>query len=179
MAQDILARTTTMTWAGDVAKLVAKLVLNNRAYGEDYNVVTSEHHTWAEVANIYQDHIGLKIVPVDLKVYINIVQNEYPVKYDRLYDRCLDNAKVLQATGIGQSEFASLREGLGEELRHFKENPYFQYPHLSINARMDRALGTKVSLSGLGMKDKLKYHAQYHCVSGWFLKAYRRLRSPS
>lgn len=35
MAREILRKTTTMTWAGDVARLIAKLVLNEKARWED------------------------------------------------------------------------------------------------------------------------------------------------
>ena len=44
----------TMSWGGDVGRMIARLVLNPVAYREAYSVCTSEHHTWGEIAEIYK-----------------------------------------------------------------------------------------------------------------------------
>lgn len=164
MAQEILPKSTTMTWAGDAARLVAKLVLNEEARGEDFNVVTNEHHTWAEVASYYREFIGLEVIETDLDVYTRVVGRPYQVKYDRLFHRLLDNSKVLRTTGVAQSEFVALREGLKRELYEFNRNPYFQYPDLRTNARMDKVARSQISLNGLGFRERMRYHAEQHCL---------------
>ena len=157
MAREILAKQTTMTWAGDVAKMIARLVLNESTFGEDYNVVTSEHHSWSEVADCYKECMGLRVEETDLNMYAKVVEAEYQIKYDRMFDRVLDNSKVLAATGMVPSDLKSLRSGLEAELRDFQHAPYYQYPNLALNARMDRVTGTRLSFSGLSFFEKIMY----------------------
>lgn len=160
MPREILSKQTTMTWAGDVARMMAKLTLNKKALGEDFNVVTSEHHTWEEIGAFYKEFIELETVPVKLDVYIQAVRNPYQVKYDRMLNRVLDNAKILSATGLEQTELRGTREGLQRELEAFKQEPYFQYPDLALNARIDKITGTRLSLREFSRKQKLIYAAE-------------------
>ena len=157
MAREILAKQTTMTWAGDVARLVVPLVLNRNALAEDYNVVTAEHCLWAEIAQHYKDFLDLRVVETDLAAYAAVVGRLPQIRFDRMYDRIMENSKVLAATGIAQADFMPLRKGLERELAAFKSHPVFQYPDFALNARMDRATGTHMSLAGLPIKRKIRY----------------------
>lgn len=157
MAREILAKQTTMTWAGDVAHLVVPLVLNRNALAEDYNVVTAEHRLWSEIAQHYKDFLDLRVVETDLAAYAAVVGRLPQIRFDRMYDRIMDNSKVLAATGIAPADFMPLRDGLERELAAFKRHPVFQYPDLALNARMDRATGTRMSLAGLPIKRKIRY----------------------
>ncbi len=112
----------TMSWAGDVGEMIARLLFNDKALCEDFNLTTSEHHTWGEVADIYHDIFGLNYVPCNEQTYLDIVWPNVPeiVRYrqlwlDRMYDRIMDNTKVLTATGMKQSELKSLYDGLSLE----------------------------------------------------------------
>ncbi len=40
----------------------------------------------------------------------------YQLAYDRLFERIVDNSKVLQVTGLKQEDFMPLRSGLEKEL---------------------------------------------------------------
>lgn len=177
MAREILSKHTTMTWAGDVARLIAKLVLNGEALGEDFNVVTSEHHTWEEVASYYREFIGLRFLEIDLDLYTRVVGSPYSVKYDRLFHRILDNSKVVRTTGVEQPDFVTLKEGLKRELYEFKRNPYFQYPNLLVNARMDKVTRSRISLKGLDFRSRMKYHAEQHCLLRSVLNARTKVLS--
>ena len=124
LPKELLEKQTTMTWAGDVAKMIAKLALNKDSYGEDYNVVTAEHYTWRDVAGIYSDVIGLRYVPVSIKDYVSALGGghvEYQVKYDRMFNRIMDNTKILKATGLKQGNLMTLEDGLRKELTRFTE----------------------------------------------------------
>lgn len=44
----------TCTWAGDVAELMARLLFQKQALGECYSLCTAEHHTWGEIAQMYE-----------------------------------------------------------------------------------------------------------------------------
>ncbi len=120
-AKDVQA---TMSWAGDVAEMIARLLFNDRAYREIYSVCTAEHMTWGEVADIYKELIGLEAVWVDMEDFLGILTHNspnpmgvrYQLIYDRLFDRIMDNSKVLEVTGMKQSELTTLYDGLKREL---------------------------------------------------------------
>ncbi len=120
-AKDVQA---TMSWAGDVAEMVARLLFNPKAYREIFSVCTSEHMTWGEVANIYKEIIGLEAVWVDMEDFLGILTHNsqnpmgarYQLIYDRLFDRIMDNSKILEVTGLKQSDLTTLYEGLKREL---------------------------------------------------------------
>lgn len=136
----MLDRQTTMTWAGDVATMMTALVLNKRASGEDFNLVTSEHVSWKTVAAIYEAVIGLRLKTTTLDRYIEIMGGglaRYQVKYDRMFNRVCDNSKILETTGLKQADFVSLRAGLTKELKDFVEHPVFSSVDESIQLRMD------------------------------------------
>lgn len=117
---DAMPVQATMTWAGDVAKMIARLVLNPKAYREAFSIATAEHHSWGEVAQYYHELIGLEYEAVDLDTYLGFFGNtltaKFQLKYDRCQQRVMDNAKLLNVTGLKQSELMPLRDGLKLEL---------------------------------------------------------------
>ena len=111
----------TMSWAGDVANLFAHLLFNPAALCERFTLATAEHRPWGEVAEYYKEIIGLKYIPVSTEDYLQILGGSkgafYQLAYDRLFERVVDNSKVLRVTGLKQENFTSLRDGLEKELR--------------------------------------------------------------
>ena len=124
----------TMTWAGDVAEMQRRLLFNEKALCDDFNVTTSEHHTWREVADIYAELFGLEYEETDEVTYIlgradikkylcsfgkidinNCPAAVYQLRYDRMFNRIMDNTKVLNVTGMNKSEITSLYDGLKRE----------------------------------------------------------------
>lgn len=123
-AMDIEA---TMSWAGDVAKMIAKLLFNPKAMCEIYSVCTSEHHTWREVAEIYKEIGGLKILTVDTDTFLDILSPgnivaRRQLTLDRYYDRIMDNSKILEVTGMKRSELMPLKDGLKKEFDALDKN---------------------------------------------------------
>jgi nucleoside-diphosphate-sugar epimerase len=159
MAREILAKITTMTWAGDASKLIARLTLKEQALSDDFNVATSEHLLWSEVAHIYREAIGLKIKETDLVTYEKIVGCKYQIRYDRMLDRRLDNQKVLLTTGISQSDFVPLRSGLKMELDNYRRDPNLPYLDLGLHARMDSATHSRISMSALSNEQIAEYNS--------------------
>lgn len=144
LPREMINKQTTMTWAGDVAKMISVLATNNRAMGEDFNVVTSEHRAWSEVAEIYKDCIGLKLVEVSKDEYIDALGGgyaQYQVDYDRMFNRVLDNSKILKFTGLKQNNLMSLEDGLEMELSNFKKNPLSWSVDYGKQAKIDRLTG--------------------------------------
>ena len=155
MPQEMLSKRTTMTWAGDVAKLLARLVLNDRALGDDFNVVTSENHTWAEIAAMYYHAIGLKVKTVPLQEYLAFC-GKYQVQYDRLFDRVMDNSKVLSVTGLRQEAFSRTADALTREVTANRKHLWTLHPNIFQNACIDRLCGSLAIPSG-SITDKLFY----------------------
>lgn len=162
LPHDMLSKSTTMTWAGDVARLIAGLVLNKKAYGEDFNVSTSEHHTWAEVAEMYHKIIGLNIKPVGTDEYTEALgggHSKYQVNYDRMFNRVMDNAKVLRVTGEKQESFTSLEDGLRRELAQFVKRPHYVWIDYAKQARIDKLTGTRINMTRLKTQDRELYES--------------------
>lgn len=162
LASEILNKETTMTWGGDVAKMIARLIFNSKTYGEDFNVVTNEHHTWKRVAQVYADYANLKLVEIDLDSYLKMVSNPYQVRFDRMYNRIMDNSKVIEVTQINPEGLTKLKDGLGKEIIDFVDNPPEIFIDYRLQARMDRITGSKISLENASTIEQLKYY--YNCL---------------
>lgn len=120
LPREALSVQATMSWAGDVGKLISRLLFNPLAYRECFTPATAEHHTWGEIAEYYRQIIGLNYVAVDTEDYLRILGGSqgarYQLAYDRLFHRQVDNSKVLRVTGLKQADFMPLRRGLEKEL---------------------------------------------------------------
>lgn len=68
----------------------------------------------------------------------------YQLAYDRLFERIVDNSKVLRVTGLKQSDFMPLRCGLEKELSALPKNTAWRDAS-DLWGRMDSYL------QGLGM----------------------------
>ncbi len=123
LPESAMDKQATMTWAGDVAKMLSAIILNPKAYGETYTVSTSEHMTWREIAELYKEVGGLEYITVDDDTYIQIVAGDgdwakyarQQLIYDRCYDRIVDNSKILALMGAKQEELMPIREGIKKE----------------------------------------------------------------
>ncbi len=138
----------TLSWAGDFGKSVVELLFNEKAYGEAFTVSTSEHHTWREIAEIYKKIGGLKYVTVDddtfiKELYDGSVYAYQQLKYDRCYNRVIDNSKILAAAGRKQSDYMKLEDGLKKELAQYDGSLYYA----PRNEKMDKLL------EKMGIKD--------------------------
>ena len=139
----------TMSWAGDVAKMIAKLLFKKHAMKESYTLATAEHQTWGEVAGYYREIGGLKILPVDTETYLKMHSGSetidrhcrWQLDYDRLFDRVVDNRKILEATGMKQSELMKVKDGLAYELSRLPKG--YVWPASKTNDMMDAYLAER------------------------------------
>lgn len=176
MPREMRAKQTTMTWGRDVALMIARLVLNPKAYGEDFNCASAEHHSWDEICGLYKRLIGAEVRDCTVNDYIRIVGNSAQVRYDRMFNRVLDNRKVLAVTGLKQDELTTLNDGLSRELENFRKNPGYQYPNLAINARLDRVLGTTISLRDFSFRQRREYYAMRYPFVGLLVRGVGKLK---
>lgn len=159
LPEKMCEKQATLTWAGDVAKMIAGLVLNEKAYGETYTVATAEHHSWDEIAGMYREHLGMKTKKVSEKEYVNTIGRRWQLKYDRMYDRIVDNTKVLEATGLKQSDMMPLREGLRIELYQ-----YLNRRAKEVRAMKARAQETEWQRHVRNFKDYRKRHVLWKAI---------------
>ena len=134
--RQMLDKQATLSWAGDVARMMSLMVGNEKAMGQTYTVSTSEHHTWQEIMEYYVELIGMRVRIVDLSVYQNIFGGPYQIKYDRMLDRVIDNSKALAVTGMRQEDLMTVKEGLRMELDAFVKAPTYR----AFNAGRDKRL---------------------------------------
>ena len=112
----------TLSWGGDVAKMIARILFKKEARREVYNVCSAEHRTWGEIAAYYRELVGLEAVWVDKEEYLRILSPEgrinvrWQLEYARLFRRITDNSKVLALTGLRQEDMMPMREGLRLEI---------------------------------------------------------------
>lgn len=123
LPEGAMDKQSTMTWAGDVAKMLSAILFNEQAFRQTYTVSTAEHMTWREVAEIYKELGGLKYITVDDKTFLDVcfdgsVYSKQQLLYDRCFNRIVDNSKILALSGLKQSELIPLKKGLEMELKN-------------------------------------------------------------
>lgn len=134
----------TLSWGGDVAKMIARILFKKEAKREFYNVCSAEHHTWEEIAAYYRDLVGLEAVWVDKEDYLAILDPEmrkgtrWQLEYARLFHRITDNSKVLRLTGLKQEQMTSLYDGLKKEIANIPAS--FTPTDTPVGIRMDEYL---------------------------------------
>lgn len=116
--------TAGLEWAGNSGKLIANLLFKKETLREAYTVSGAQNLTWGEAADIYTDLIGAKFQWVDTDKYIEnepkVRSDPFILKYDRLFDRKIDNSKILKATGLKASDFVPIRDGIKTEIEKIK-----------------------------------------------------------
>lgn len=118
----IEAKTLTagLDWAGNSGKLIANLLFKEKALGKAFTVSTAQNLTWGEVADIYSELLDARFEWVSTESFIKenpyLQSNPWILKYDRLFDRKVDNSKILNVTGLKKEDFASIRDGIKIEL---------------------------------------------------------------
>lgn len=143
----------TLSWAGDVGVMIARLAGNPEALGERFITATAEHNTWGEIAEIYRELIGLEYEWVDKEVYLKMLSKDpdnislfvrYQLEYARMFDRITDNSKILAITGMKQEELTSFYDGMKMELsRITADSIHIDEYRARINARMDEYFAKK------------------------------------
>ena len=134
----------TLSWGGDVAKMIARILFKEEAKREAYNVCSAEHRTWGEIAEYYNKLIGLEAVWVDKEDYLKILSPElrtqirWQLEYARLFRRITDNSKVLALTGLKQEDMMSMYDGLKLEISNIPKD--YVPVNGEVGIRMDEYL---------------------------------------
>lgn len=112
--------TAGLDWAGNSGKLIANLLFNEKAFCEAFTVSTAQNLTWGEVADIYTELLGARFEWVDTDSFLKenpyLQRSPWILIYDRLFDRAVDNSKILNVTALKREDFISVRDGIKTEL---------------------------------------------------------------
>lgn len=135
----------TLSWGGDVGVMIARILFNEKALGESYNVATAEHHSWHEIAEMYHQIIPFQYITVSTDDYLDIIAEgagwaKYQLIYARMFQRITDNSKILSLTGMKQSDLMPLEKGLRFEYENSKNIDFSIYATDYRNVRMDEYL---------------------------------------
>ena len=111
-------------WAGNSGKLIAHLLFKEDAMGEIFTVYSGHGLTWGEVADIYSDVTGAKMRWCPEKEFLDFIykikQDPWYWRYDRIYNRDIDCSKILRVTGLGATDFTSVRDGILTEIENIE-----------------------------------------------------------
>lgn len=188
---DIAAKRTTLTSGKDVAKAMACLIGNKKAYGEIYHITGNQSMTWGNILEIYCNAIEKvkgkrpEIFMLSKAVKTKAIGNLAQLKYDRLYNRMFDNSKIINETD-GKIVFEGMEEGLTKAVTEFIEGQHsFKQIIWKYEARKDRFSGYRTPLSEIpGKKNKINYIVyRYIPFIGKYIEMikgsdnYRRLKS--
>lgn len=121
---DVKNITAGIDWAGNTGRLIGKLLLNEKAIGEDFTVSSGQNISWGELADIYIDVFGIEIEWVSMDDFIkygpDLSVNKWGLKYDRVFDRFVDVSKILSVTGMKKEDFKTIKEALAYEIKKVK-----------------------------------------------------------
>lgn len=114
IAKDVVAG---LCFSANVGKLLAHLVLNPKAYGEDFTLSTGECKTWGEIATYLHDTFGSKFKWISTEDYLTygappLERERYGLLYDRALNRDMDVSKVMAVTGLKPEDFIDLRSAI-------------------------------------------------------------------
>lgn len=117
--------TAGLDWAGNSGKIIANLLFKENVMGEAYTISSAQNLKWDEVGKIYSDILGTKIRYISTEEYAKMYHSEktsgYILWYDRMFDRIIDNTKVLSATGLKKEDFKSIGEGIEYEMKIYRD----------------------------------------------------------
>ena len=96
---------------------------------------------------MYTEVTGLEFEWTDIETYLSVAtrrryMDRCILLYDRIWDRAIDNSKVMEATGMRPEEIVGIREGLIYEFQLMMDRPDIyartdtDYAR-EVNARLD------------------------------------------
>lgn len=164
-SKDILDKRTTLTYGFDVARGIASIIGNSKAYGEPFHITIEESYTWGEILNVYLDvlekHLGKrpKVLILDKYPYQHPERPFYQLIYDRYFNRSFDNSKICEFIDV--NTFTPTLEGLRKCLESFLLTENFRNISWRNEAGRDKLTGEYTQYSEMpNLKTKIKYFIQ-------------------
>lgn len=160
----LMDKWTTLTDGRHVAGMIAALVGNSAALGEDFNLTGQQALTWKDILSVYLDGLEAhlerrpRVVQQDLKSFCNAARSVPQVMYDRIFHRRFDPSKIgdfFDLETVGDS-----RRSLEAEFRSQLTNKNFLALDARGEALRDVATHERTALSEFhNAKQKIRYLA--------------------
>ena len=111
----------TGTWSGDIARMFAGILFNERGFAQAYTFATHEHLAWETWGWYYKSLLGLRIDTIEMEDFLEIYWNKaqwavWQITYDRILNRAMDNSKILRDIGMSASDLTPVYRALELEL---------------------------------------------------------------
>lgn len=167
---------TTLTYGLDVAKGIASIIGQKKAWGEVYHITQDNPITWKQVLQIYVEEIERattlkpKFLITKKDIFSSIALRDMQVEYDRSFNRFFNNSKILSFCDTTNFIYPDI--GLRHCLRSFLANPVIASPDWWKQALMDRLTGDTASEEEFQSKDA--YHAYLTVRNARFLSIRNR-----
>nr|WP_272210094.1 hypothetical protein [Marinicella sp. W31]MDC2875957.1 hypothetical protein [Marinicella sp. W31] len=160
--------------------MMAGVIGNAEALGEDYNLTGGHAVTWREVLSLYLDETEAvrgrrpEISLLSLEAFCKTCKNVPQVIYDRVYNRRFDPRKI--AANFDMSTLQDPLPALAGRLRsQLDPDARFGTVEWRGEALRDRATGAHARLGEIhGLKTKL-YYLGYRHISPGAIKRMRQL----
>lgn len=153
---------TTLTSGTDVAHMIAALIGNPAALGEDFNLTGHQAMTWGELLELYLDlleeHLGRRpeVLEQDVERFCQAANSVPQVRYDRMYDRRFDPSKI--GAFIDLNALQDPRIALAAQFRAQLSGGHFGLLNPRGEALRDRAAQERTALREFpGLKRKMSY----------------------
>lgn len=165
---DLMKKNTTLTFGGDVAYCIFKLIGHPGAVGECFNVTSDEHLTWKSVLDCYsvafEKVYGYKMkykLVGNKDTYSNVFKSKrYQINYCRMFNRVFDNGKCHSCIE-DDFQFTRIADGLELCLRQFKKK---NSPFKSINPYAQAFFDRKThEFTPINSFQSLKHKLMYIC----------------
>ena len=165
--EDMAEIRTTMTRGEDVARLISRLALNEKAFGETFNINGGGSLTWGEILRVYvraiqaERRTPVKVCAVaDAGKLARELGRYSQYRYARGIHRTFSNQKI--AAVVGEADCVPITEGLTQAVRQFLrsgDRPE-RYRDFRTVAKLDRIAGERTALRRFdSVKHKIAYFA--------------------
>ena len=162
-SKDIADHITTLSYAGDVAAYISRIIGSAESRGGIYQITTAKAMKWEKILEIYRDTLKVRTGKSPRLLLVNTIYDMIPEKpnyqaeYDRLKDRMFDSEKIVKALGPIDCPMETAA-GLQKCLLAFLEKPGFQRIQWEREALLDKLTGERASLFEMhSFEDKIKY----------------------
>jgi len=150
----------TLTHTKDFAVGICGLLMNEQAYGEDFNIVGNNIYTWNDVIRIIEKNVGKNAIVVNAPTE-QLANQIYSLKEELLFDKAnshvFDNSKLLHVVPEFTSDI-TLEIGLTDTLNNLRNTDTLHIIDESWNA-MENVLCRKYGYKGV--KVTIKQYVVY------------------
>lgn len=168
VSNEMLEKTTTLTYGNDVSYAVEKLICNEKALGETIQIAGCDTIKWIDLLNevyipILEKYLGKRpeiYSSNTIKAIEQLYEGGYNTIYDRNYNREFDSAKIESL--VGQINYTPISQGIGQCLINFLNGDHvFRHIDPIYEAYQDILSNTESNRDDFGSEDDFILYKEY------------------